>query len=46
MEREVIAIFNREEREKFEYDLLRANWVSYDIQPQMLRMDNLPYDNA
>ena len=46
MEGEVIATLNREERERFEYNLLRANWVSYDIRPQMLRMDNLPYDNA
>ena len=36
----VVAVLNREEREKFEYDLLRAAWVRYDMQERMMRMDN------
>ena len=42
----VAANLSREERERLEYDLLRADWISYDIRPHMVRMNNLPGDNA
>ena len=41
-EGESIAVLHREERERFEYDLLRADWVRYDMRESMMRMDNLP----
>ena len=37
-----IVELNRREREQFEYDLLRADWVKYDMRESMMRMDNLP----
>ena len=37
-----IAVLQREEREGFEYDLLRADWGRYDMRESMMRMDNLP----
>ena len=36
-----VAVLSRREREKFEYDLLRADWVRYDMRESMMRMDNL-----
>ena len=41
-EGESIAALRRKERETFEYDLLRADWVRYDMRESMMRMDNLP----
>ena len=36
-----IAALRREEREQFEYDMLRADWVRYDRMPGMMRIDKL-----
>ena len=39
---ESLAILQRKEREKFEYDILQADWARYDMRESMMRMDNLP----